>query len=165
MRCLSSAKLNMRATVLKASGSPEGNETGRWQVIQNVDSGAIEKFWVVGKVDVSGYADALENVPVLARGVLNAGLVGAGDTEKFGDIYQNIDWVKMQFPAWADITVRDRVTSIRDQKGNVIWRDTTIQDSPPMEFDVMGITPIVNPFGQANEYTALLKRAEVQNVR
>lgn len=164
MGCLTTAKMNMRATVLKAAGSPEVSDTGRWQIIQNPDSGAIEKFWIIDDPSTSTYEGdaALASVPVLARGVLNAGLRSAGDTESFDTIYENVSWVKMQFPAGFNITQRDRVTNIRDRDGNAIWKETDIDGSPPTQFNVMGITPVINQFGKATEYVALLKRAEVQ---
>lgn len=165
MRCLASAKMSMLADIVKPSSAPEVTGTGHWEEVQDPDSGAIIRVWV----DVSDNPNTpiveggrISDVPCLARGVIGGGLAGQGTTQRFDDIYQNIEWIKVQFPANYVITIHDKVTNIRDGQGNLIWRDFTRDGNPATVFNVMGVTPVIGPFGKIAEWTTLLKRSSVQ---
>ncbi len=170
MRCLTSSRFNMLADIVKPVGAPviiDGENTGSWEYRQNEDSGAIENFWVPDDVntitDETYDGQIIHNVNMMARGIINGGLRAAGTTEDFGNIYQNIDWLRANFPANTNITKRDQVTNIRSQKsGEVIWKSPEMDGNPPITFNVMGVTPIPNPFGVTTELLVLLQRAEVQ---
>lgn len=165
MRCLGSARFNMLVDVLKPDSSPEANgqsSNGNWQYVQDPDSGAIVRVWVADDPDTPNSEGGILAVPCLFRGVIDGGIRVAGTTERFSEIYENVDWAKMTFPASVNITKRDRITNVRDWKGNIIWREEEMDGSPATVFEVRGITPIINPFGRHVENIALLERAEVQ---
>lgn len=154
----------MLVDVLKQGGAPEttGSTTGTWAHTQDSDSGAIIRVWVADDPNTSTSEGGIIGVPCLFRGIIDGGIRVAGTTERFSEIYENIDWAKMTFPANVNLTKRDRITNVRDISGNILWREEEIDGSPATVFEVRGITPIINPFGRHVENMALLERAEVQ---
>jgi hypothetical protein len=71
----------------------------------------------------------------------------------------------MFFPAGYRITKRDRVTNIRNARGQIIWKEEEMENEGVYKsttFDVLGVTPVLDPFGNHIENYALLERAEVQ---
>jgi len=153
----------MRATVLRQAGTnPQENPGGHWETVQDPDSGAIEIVWVADEdSDTPGNQTLVINCMV--RGVTNGGIRAAGTTQRFSDIYENVDWAIIQFPASVVLSKYDRVTNITNSRGDLIWREEEINQAPATVFQVMGSTPVVDPFGNHIENTALLQRAEVQS--
>ena len=159
--------MGMRADVLKPAGAPVDTSTGEWTWVQDPDSGAIVRDWVddPNTTEDESSPTRINNVPVMARGILDGGIRVAGTTERFDEVYENVDWVKATFPKGTKITKRDRVTNIRNARtGVVIWREEEINGAPPTIFNVMGVTPITDPFSNVLEVNVLLQRAEVQSV-
>jgi hypothetical protein len=140
MRCLTSARytilVDIRAQVSR----------------QDPDSGEVRKIWVTVK----------EGVPCGFHGILQGGIRVAGTTERFGAIYESVDWAKMDFGPDEPINKQSQITNVRDLQGNIIWREEEVAGSPPTVFDVQGVTPILNGFGRHTESTALLERHEIQ---
>lgn len=100
----------------------------------------------------------------LTEGILGGGIRVVGSTETWGQDYNPIEWAKMYI---ADQVVDDdergavtlnrrfRVSNIRDRvSGERLWVDDERRN---IEFHVMGITPIQDPFGRNVEYEILLK--------
>jgi hypothetical protein len=121
-------------------------------VRQDPDSGEVRKYWTVAK----------QGVPCTFHGILEGGIRVAGTTERFGNIYENIDWAKMEFYSGEPITKRSQITNVRNLRGVIIWREEEMEGAPPTVFDVQGVTPIVDSMGNNSENTALLQRHEVQ---
>jgi hypothetical protein len=140
MRCLTGARYNMLVDVL--------HETVRY----DPDSGEVRKSWTLAKA----------GVPCTFHGILEGGIRVAGTTERFGNIYENIDWAKMEFYSGEPISKRSQVTNVRNLRGVIIWREEEMEGAPPTVFDVQGVTPIVDSMGNNSENTALLQRHEVQ---
>lgn len=170
--CLTSARFSMLCDILKPAGAPESdpaydqNPSDNWEYYQDPDSGAINKRWVDDPNTVvnEGRARAIiPNVPLMARGVLTSGIQGAGSTERFDEIYHNVDWVKAVFGKNTNITKRDQITNIRTKRnGELVWKEEEISGYPATTFDVMGVTPVFDPFSNLVEYSVLLQRSEVQ---
>jgi hypothetical protein len=173
-KCLTSARFNMRADILKAAGSPSmatdntnTEDAGTWQYRQNEDSGAIETFWqpddpTTQDVDETFGGKTIEGVHLIARGIMDGGIRVAGTTERFSEIYENVDWVKATFPSGTSITKKDRVTNI-SSRGKLVWTNEEADGNPATVFEVMGVTPVIDPFGQVLELSVLLQRSEVQD--
>lgn len=96
----------------------------------------------------------------LTKAITGGGIRVVGSTELWGEDYEDVEWAKMNIvsqtlPGGALLTRRWRVNNIRNRTtGEVLW----IGDGgAPIEFNVMGITPIIDPFGRAAEYELLLK--------
>lgn len=181
VRCLTSARFNMTADVLRAGidappvEEEDNGQYGEWVEQQDPLTHEIIMVWVpAGQVtpgdnpDTPGtetqYRQQL-SVPCLARGIVEGGIRVAGTTERFGNEYENIDYTRLWFPASVIITKRDRITNIRDSRGKVIWVDEETNPTGTSwrstVFNVEGVTPIPDPFGRHVENQALLARAEV----
>lgn len=168
--CLTSARFNMKADILRQGAEVAGvinptDQTGEWVNQQDPESGTIRRKWQsYAQADnpLTVENEALTTFRCVARGIIDGGIRVAGTTERWDELYQNVDYVKITFPASTVINRRDRVTNIRDSKGNIIWKEEEQPDAPPTIFNVSGITPILDPFGKHIESFALLERAEIQ---
>jgi hypothetical protein len=103
----------------------------------------------------------------MARGIIDGGIRVAGTTERWGETYVDIDYCRIEFPARVLVTKRDRITNIRNRKGQILWLEEEL--GPDGEgkfratvFEVLGVTPVVDPFGNHTSNVAMLERAEVQ---
>lgn len=168
MRCITSARFNMTSTVLTQDdqGQYDDNnlgEVGHWENRQDPETGEIIRVWVVEDADPVAPGVQAKTVKCIVRGILDGGIRVAGTTERYTPqgLIESVDYVKMQFPASVTITKRDRVTNIANRKGIIIWREEE-SDNAPTIFDVQGVTPVVDPFGNLIEWSALLQRSEAQ---
>lgn len=172
--CLTSARFNMKADILRASGpvfnpdpaDPDDEEKGTWTSVQDPDSGEIIRKWVPAgdNPDTPGEVEdnVLDSFKCVARGIVDGGIRVAGTTERFSEVYEGVDYVKIWFPAKVEISRRDRITNIRTKGGQILWREEERADRAPTVFSVVGVTPIIDPFGKHVENTALLERVEAQ---
>lgn len=179
IKCLTAGRMTMTAALLhRSTGTapdPDFEDFGEYVDTQDPLTGQIIKVWqpfpdipTTPDVDESIY---YANVPCVARGIVDGGIRVAGTTERFGDMYENIDFVKMWVPAGIKISKRDRVTNIRDPKGNIIWRDEEYADvlnPDPTEtiarasvFNVNGVTPLFDAFNRHVESFVLLENVQV----
>jgi len=122
----------MVCDIIKPAGSPTvdvvtGEVTGDWEYRQNKDSGDIEKVWVQDNptttlINEEFVGGIVNDVPCIAKGISTSGIQGAATTEKFSEIYENVDWIKLKLPKTTNITKRDQITNIRSKKSRVvIW--------------------------------------------
>jgi hypothetical protein len=142
------------------------NPGGEFVGYQDPITGEILNEWRPGTVDKPSTVRveptrALRTIPCLARGIVDGGIRVAGTTERFGDTYENVDYVKMWVPANVQVTKRDRITNIRSRRnGKVIWLDEEYEDgSRPTVFNVNGVTPLFDAFNNLKEWYCLLERA------
>lgn len=174
MLCLTSARFNLTAQRI-VQGEDERvdtetlNQSGSYQYQQDPDSGAFIRRWVVDQ-DIDPVTEGNQGaqgliIPCIARGIVDGGIRVTGTTERFtpGGLYENVDFVRMSFPSNYLLTKRDKITNIRNKRtGEIIWREEEYDNSATV-FDVLGVTPILDPFGNYIENQALLQRAEVQD--
>ncbi len=156
----------MDAEILHWEGLTEGDENavtqGTWDSYQDPISFEIRNVWVPAEDTDPGPGVDPEwsTIPCIVRGIVDGGIRVAGTTERFGDTYENIDYVKMWVPASVRITKRDRITNIRDRRGGtVIWRDEESDDAPTI-FNVNGVTALFDAFNRHVENFVLLERAD-----
>lgn len=188
--CLTGARMNMRATILHQNDQynpfpVDPDVYGEWVDSQDPLTFEIVKIWqpLEETPDDTGTPDVNEqtfrSIPCLARGIVDGGIRVAGTTERFGDSYENIDFVKMWVPASVRISKRDRITNIKDATGRIRWRDEEFEPINPDNpidlddpttynqylkatvFNVNGVTPLFNAFNVMTEQFVLLERAEV----
>lgn len=162
----------MSADILRQGRMDEGefnpsDEAGEWVSQQDPDFGEIIRVWQPNTQDDPDTPDVnesatLETFPCIARGIIDGGIRVAGTTERIGELYEAVDYVRIQFPANVKISRRDQVTNIRDVEGNIIWREEERDDRAPTIFSVNGVIPIPDPFGRLQEYSVLLERVETQ---
>lgn len=157
----------MEAEILHWSATEATDEpglgTGDWSTYQDEISGDILNDWLPpdddpDTTDVDESASTFRTVPCIARGIVDGGIRVAGTTERFGDTYENIDYVKMWVPANIAISKRDRVTNIRDKAGGtVIWKDEESTGAATV-FNVNGVTPLFDAFNRHVENFVLLEK-------
>lgn len=171
--CLTSARFTMVATVLRQnfpSADSPVDVGAYYEVVQDPISGEVKRTWTQSDPDV--VTVMTEEIPCMVEGIVDGGIRVAGTTERFNAEYENIDWAKMTFPKSVHLSKRDRITNIRNaQTGEVLWKEeetatynstTKTYTAQPTIFEVLGVTPITNPWGAVTEYSALLQRADVQ---
>ena len=170
MRCMTSAKYTMLADVLRQAPTSDDEEpmVGEWQTVQDPLSGEIVRVWVAAADDNpdTPTIEAL-TIPCEVRGIIEGGIRVAGTTERFGEEYENVDFIRMKFSTAYILSKRDRVTRIRDKRtGAVIWKEEELGidgvDFRATVFDVLGVTPIIDALGNYSENRALLERAQLQ---
>jgi len=170
MRCLLGSRFSMEAELLHYTGVIDGEPNpvspGEYagDIYQDPITGEILNDWTAqtddqGTVETGDDTVILTTFECIARGIVDGGIRVAGTTERFGDLYENVDFVKMWVPTHVKITKRDRVTNIRQVKGGtVVWRDEESNDAPTI-FNVNGVTPLFDAFNRHVESFVLLEKA------
>jgi len=119
---------------------------------QNPDTGAIVKEWQYYKT-----------VDCHAKGVVsNSATTRSSDKQIFDNKYTNDQIIQVRTA--ERITAREKVTNIRDMDGNVIWVEINFPTETPTVFEVMGTTPLTDPFGRVLAYNSAMKRSENQRI-
>jgi hypothetical protein len=151
----------MTATVLSQGDYGTTSAASNFSNKQDPETGEMIRVWTTDTSEAAG--TQLRDIQCIARGILDGGIRVAGTTERFNPqgIIESVDYVKIQFPASEVISKRDRITNIRNRKGTVIWTEEEYNGAPTV-FEVLGVTPVTDPFGNHVENSALLQRAEVQ---
>lgn len=164
--CLTGARFTMKADVLRwegiTTGDADDTTEGAWDTYQDPITGEIMNTWVPG---TAGTTDSppedIRTINCLARGIVDGGIRVAGTTERFGDTYENIDYVKLWTPPKTKLSKRDRITNIRNKKnGQVLWLDEEgLDPAKPTVFNVQSVTPLFDAFNAHVENYILLERA------
>lgn len=161
IRCLASAKFSMLADIIKPVGAPDdsSSNTGHWEWVQDPDTGAFVQVWVTDDPETPGVEGDVRTVKCRAKAALTGSIRSA---EHFGSEYLNEEWIKLELPFNADVTLRDRVTNIRTLKGQILWSEEESSGNPATTFDVFRVSPEIDGFGTVIGKIALIKRAVVQ---
>ena len=164
--CIFGTAYTMTATLLRQVASGVSSITeGYYKIIQDPITGEIQRDWQ--PVDPNDPIPVVIDIPCVAEAIVVAGFRGAATIENWSNRYRYADWIKITYDPSYKITNRDRLTSIRTSStGVVIWQETEQStantNGPDSVFEVVGITPITDPFGRHIQNVALLQRAEVQ---
>ena len=119
---------------------------------QDPDTGAIKKQWIFYKT-----------LPCHAKGVIsNSSSTRTSDKQVMGNRYFN-DQV-LQIRTAQRLTLREKITNIRDANNNYIWTEINSPNDTPTVFEIMGTTPITDPFGKVIGYNSSVKRSENQQI-
>lgn len=175
MRCLVSGRMTMRADLLRKdtgypAPDPQEEPEGYWEQYQDPITGAVLNHWIPAGPAVDNpdtpevdLEPTVATFSCIARGITDGGIRMGATTEQFGDIYENVDYVKLWTPSSVKITKRDRVTNIRARDtGDVLWKDEEYSPNPdrPTVFNVNGVIPILDPFNRHVENYVLLEKAD-----
>ena len=140
MNDLISSVLSMRLDIYKQSE------------IQDPDTGAIKREW--------NYYKTLD---CHAKGVIsNSATTRSSDKQVFGNKYLNDQVIQVR--TYERLNSREKVTNIRDMHGNVIWSEINFPTETPTVFEVIGVTPITDPFSNVIGYNTTMKRSENQQI-
>jgi hypothetical protein len=120
--------------------------------LQDPDTGAIVKEWIYYKtIDCS------------AKGVIsNSSSTRTNSIQSFGTKYTNEEI--LQIRTSQRLTFREKITNIRDSKGNPIWVELNYPTDTPTVFEIIGSTPLTDGFGNIIAYNSVVKRSENQNI-
>ena len=120
--------------------------------VQDPDTGAIIKEW-----------NYYKTLACHAKGIIsNTATTGSGNRQTFSNKY--VDDQIVQVRTSQKLTAREKVTNIRDSENNVIWQEINYPTDSPTVFEVMGTTPMTDPFGRVIAYSSSLKRSENQQL-
>ena len=124
----------------------------RQSEIQDTETGEILKNW--------NYHRTLS---CHAKGIIsNTATSGYGNKQVFSNKY--MDDQVIQIRTAEKLTAREKVTNIRDADNNVIWQEINYPNDTPTVFEIMGTTPMTDPFGRVIAYSSSLKRSENQQI-
>lgn len=119
---------------------------------QNANTGAIVKSWVYYKT-----------VDCHAKGnISNSSSNTNTDRQSFNNKYKNEQ--SLQIRTEERITLREKITNIRDINSNAIWTELNYPSDTPTVFEITGSTPIVDPFGKVIAYNSTATRSENQQI-
>lgn len=145
-------------------GDTTPNQGAYYEFEQDPITGAFEREWEESDPD-SGSNETLE---ILCAAQV---LTGARTQERFDEEYEYGQRLKLRYSPKQMLTVRDRVTKIRNLQDYVVWVELAgaVPQSPGIfvvkatVFEIDSIYPIVSPFGDHIENVAVLVRADVQD--
>jgi len=124
----------------------------RQSEIQDTETGAIIKEW-----------NYYKTLSCHAKGIIsNTATSGSGNKQVFSNKY--MDEQVIQIRTSEKLTAREKITNIRDSDNNVIWQEINYPNDTPTVFEVMGTTPMTDPFGRVIAYSSSLKRSENQQI-
>ena len=119
---------------------------------QDPDTGAIKKEWLYHRTE-----------PCSAKGIVsNSTASRSGDKQVFSNKYINEQMIQVR--TIDRLTARDKITNICDKNGNPVWREINFPNETPTVFEVIGTTPVTDPFGTIVAYNSVLKRSENQQI-
>jgi len=119
---------------------------------QDPDTGVIKKSW--------GY---YRTVNCHAKGVIsNSATTRTSDKQVFDNRYYN-DQI-LQIRTSERLTLREKISNICDAYGNCLWTEINYPNNTPTVFEVIGSTPITDPFGGVLGYNTSVRRSENQNI-
>jgi len=118
---------------------------------QDPDTGTIKK-------EFSYY----KTMPCYARGIISQSVSRNLDKQVFNNTYSNEQYIEVRTA--ERLTIREKVKNICDAEGNVIWYELNYPNDTPTVFEVIGSTPITDPFGSVVGYNNSLKRSENQKI-
>lgn len=165
MICLSSTRFSMRATLVNPNTLYEdpANPDYSFEGSQDPYTGKISVGHKV-KVDnpeTTTVNEGSKQFRCLARGVISNGIRSVGNTEHFGDVYENLEYVQLWFPSFVVIKKDDRITNIRDSSGKIVYLDEEYRkNSVPTVFNVDGVTQVFDAFNKNIENFALLSKVQ-----
>lgn len=119
---------------------------------QDPDTGAIKKEWQYYKT-----------IPCSAKGVVsNSATTRSSDKQIFDNRYKNDQVIQLR--TLDRITAREKITNIKNSSGECIWKELNFPNETPTVFEVIGVTPITDPFGKTLGYNSSVRRSENQQI-
>ena len=104
----------------------------------------------------------MKTIDCYARGVITESRNRSNDNQKFSNKYSNNQYIEVRTS--DRLTARDKIKNIVDANGKAIWYELNYPNDTDTVFDVIGTTPIADPFGNVVGYNSSLQRAENQQI-
>jgi len=96
-----------------------------------------------------------------AKGVIsNSASSRSGDRQQIAAQYKDTQYVQIR--STEKISLREKITNIRTEHGVAIWTELNFPANTPTVFEIIGTTPMTDPFGDVLAWNTTLKRSENQ---
>jgi hypothetical protein len=119
---------------------------------QDVNTGAIKREWSYYKT-----------VNCHVKGIIsNSATARSGDRQVFNNKYINEQLIQVR--TVERLSGREKATNIKDSAGAIIWTELDYPTETPTVFEVIGTTPMMDPFGRVIGYSSNMKRSENQTI-
>jgi hypothetical protein len=120
--------------------------------IQDIDTGAIiREFQYINTLNCH------------AKGMVsNSATSRNSDKQMLNNKYSNEQMIQIR--TIEKLNVRHKITRIRDKNNNNIWTELNYPSETPTVFEIIGVTPILDPFGTLIAYNSTAKRSENQQI-
>lgn len=119
---------------------------------QDQETGAIKKEWNYSRT-----------VPCYAKGIIsNSSTSRSGDRQTMGTRYETSQVIEVRTS--EKLSFREKITNIATERGEVIWTELNYPSNTPTVFEVVGTTPMTDPFGNVVAWSSTLKRSENQQI-
>lgn len=117
---------------------------------QDESTGALKKEWQFNRT-----------ITCSAKGVVsNSTSSRSGDKQTFSNKYVNEQMLQLR--TTSKIIFSEKITNVRHLDGTVIWEEINFPTNTPTVFEVIGVTPMTEPFGGLVGYNTTVKRSENQ---
>lgn len=123
----------------------------RQQTVQDQDTGHIQKTWIYYKT-----------IDCHAKGVISNSTTRKGNAQIFGNTYEDVQMLEIRTN--SRLTIKEKITNIKDKDGNFLWTELNVPYDTPTVFEVIGTTPITDPFGTTLAFNSTVKRSENQGI-
>lgn len=118
---------------------------------QDPNTGAIKKEW-----------NYIQTLSCHAKSMISNSTARGADKQQLAAKYRDEQFLEVR--TLTKISLRDKLTNIRDQSNKTIWTELDYPSETPTVFEVVGVSPITDPFGDILAYNTLVKRSEVQAI-
>lgn len=120
--------------------------------VQDENTGAIKREWQFHKT-----------IPCYAKGIIsNSSTARSGDRQQFSGKYENVQIIEVR--TTEKLSYREKITNIRTEHGDVIWTELDYPTDTPTVFEVIGTTPMTDPFGDVLAFNSTLRRSDNQQI-
>lgn len=117
---------------------------------QDESTGALKKEWQFNRT-----------IPCSAKGVVsNSTSSRSGDKQTYSNKYINEQILQLR--TTSKIIFSEKITNVRYLDGTVVWEEINFPTNTPTVFEVVGVTPMTEPFGGVVGYNTTVKRSENQ---
>lgn len=123
------------------------------QVVQDPVTGSLDKNWVTVATDVKCLLEPIKTISASER----------SSGKHFSDIYVENDLFNLAIG--RQLSKRERITNVRDADNKIILKELEVAGQPATAFEIIGETLIISPFGKVSQYTYMVGRVAVQNVK
>lgn len=119
---------------------------------QDPSTGSIKKEWSYDRT-----------VDCFAKGIISNSTSSRGsDRQDFNNRYTNDQMIQIR--TINKLNIRHKITNIRTKNGVYIWTELDYPSETPTVFEVVGVTPVTDPFGGVIAYNTTAKRSENQQI-
>ena len=120
--------------------------------IQDENTGAIKREW--------NYSTTIDCHVKAVIG--NSTSVRGSDQQVLNTKYKNEQ--TLQIRTINKLSLRQKITNIRNKNGQYLWTELDYPSDTPTVFEIVGTTPIMDPFGNLIGYSSSAKRSENQQI-